>query len=171
MTPSQALQSLRRRIRRWGGTLLLLTPEAYARQVGTTVPGDVGKCYPRDHNPWDECPFADGHAVWWERRLFAVSRPHLSLPVLIHEMGHVFADLRPPADADEYAWFGWEYALAQALGIEEAWRVNNKRYGVGTGVDFGELSRPRQDALLAERLQEARTTKLVDARNRPCALR
>ncbi len=161
-SPQSPLQSLRRRIHRWGGALLLLDPDDYARKVAGIYDG----------NPWEGAPFAYGHAVWWKERVIAVSRPLLRLPVLIHEMGHVFADLHPPSFSDEYAWFGWEYALAQAVGIEEeTWRADNKDYVVGDLIDFGKLSRAQQDEILVERVKEARTHGLLDARNRPRALR
>lgn len=92
-----------------------------------------------------------------DQRRCVIFRARTPASGLIHELGHVLFD--PPIGkmGEEFGWFGWEWEVAKACGIEEQWRIQNEGYGVDENRDFGDLSRMEQDLLLDERYLEARS--------------
>lgn len=111
----------------WGGKLQFMNNDT------------VLKCVDRDtrrarSRPSQQCYYSDpglsddGLVVTthWRRKVIYISpelypAPKKVLGTLIHEMGHVFADPKPPDDADELEWLGWEVALARWANCYEAW--------------------------------------------------
>lgn len=88
-------------------------------------------------------------------------------------MGHVFADCYNPENSkcDEWRWFGWEVAVARQIGAMRTWSRQNSNYAVGGGADWGHLSASQRRAVIAHRLVVAREIGVLDADNRPWALR
>lgn len=75
----------------------------------------------------------------WRRKVIYLSPeiwpvPKDALGIIIHEMGHVFADQRHPDDrkCDEWAWLGWEIRLARwanCYSTWDAWKSNGFSLG------------------------------------------
>lgn len=89
----------------------------------------------------------------WRRRTIYLSpaccSPKAVLGYLIHEMGHVFADPKPPDDADELEWLGWEIALARWAGCYSAWDKWKDGFSLGGKKDL-----PRDIAALWQKYED-----------------
>ncbi len=82
---------------------------------------------------------------------------------IIHEMGHVFASRRSTNFSEEYDFFGWEFAVAQKVGLVGEWLESSGNYSVGC-TDFAEfevLTPDQQSDLLEERVQYAVSIGLI----------
>jgi len=146
MTPLERLADL---CTEWGGSLIQVSDEEY--EAGSTT-NDKG---------YYHCPFAEGLGVQWNTKVIMYTG-EVNPSAVIHEMGHVFASHSTPRHADEYSFFGWEYALSQYVGIPfEEWAENNKDYVVGNLTEFGCLKHQQQKHIIEERLQLARNTGLL----------
>lgn len=74
------------------------------------------------------CPFADvALDVLDLRVLIPVNEysvrerlPHL-LPIVIHEAGHLFTGMSNTYEIDESSFLYWEYTIAKACGVKDAW--------------------------------------------------
>lgn len=169
------IAKLRKLCQKWGGDLVELPEkdfesllDGYIRHGSSDRFVEVSDFHP--------CPFNASLGVRWGKKHVYYTRAargfwkgsvwtDLSEPVswtdVIHEMGHVFASAKRPDQADEYNFFGWEYALARQVGDPEKWRRANKDYSVGSGDDLGSLSVKKQKALILEQYRKAVELGLV----------
>jgi hypothetical protein len=95
---------------------------------------------------------------------------------LVHEMAHTFASKHPPDKADDWEFFGWEYAVARYVGDVETWRRSNVDYQIEEhspflSGSFGSMSRTKQDKYLTERLYHAKKIGIVSKSNIPLSIR
>jgi hypothetical protein len=122
------IHKLRAICQRWGGHLYLVTTEAYEKRF---------KDYDADDaSLFSEAPFAHWHDINWSTKSIYATIDQVHPGSLIHEMGHVFADLQDPARpkmCDEYAWLGWEACLARWVGCYQIWSQQNANYGIDSG--------------------------------------
>lgn len=93
---------------------------------------------------------------------------------IIHEAGHLLACRRTPAKSDEYAFLGWEMALAMELDLLGDWLHGQMDYGIinneNESTDLGLLSDDELSELIEERIDYARSKGLVVG-DRPVAIR
>jgi hypothetical protein len=82
---------------------------------------------------------------------------------VLHEVGHVFASLHNPAFAEEYDFFGWEFVVAQKVGLVEEWLKGTGNYSVGgtSFIEFEEMTIEEQSDLIEERVQRAVALGLI----------
>lgn len=140
------------------------------------------------HKPWSPCPFDVGIAVnWAEKRLvYTVSplrrqgRPP-SISTFIHELGHIFASKKPPSQAQEIEWLGWEKAWVKKLGL--TWKQwANHDYGIywdytfkGKDVQYDTLEdlagKPGERKFWAEMRELALENGCIDAKGNPLSVR
>lgn len=116
-----------------------------------------------DRPDFSDCPFdlfigvlhREKRVVWSQDRV-----PHWT--TLLHELGHVLACREAPDVCQEFAFLGWEFAVAQHLGLSiPAWLEGNAYYGVRSGVELESLDIDEIDELLEDRLTEARRLGLL----------
>lgn len=106
--------------RGWGGEIRSLSEEEF-NDCQMTV-GD-----------FSVAPFDPGFGVAWEDKIvcYCPEKAPSLICGLIHEMGHVFACLEPPPDAEEYIFLGWELEVANVIGLSrQAWYKGNADYSV-----------------------------------------
>lgn len=113
-----------------------------------------------------------------------IVREHEDPGAIIHEMGHLFADLSitDPFGSirrhDEWSWLGWEIALARQVGCFRAWSKQNATYGCGdlrhyqdrfgiAGQDWGALTRVEKELVIKDRIREARRLELINRQGHP----
>lgn len=155
----------------WGGQLVRVTSDQL-RELGGN---EQGKPY-KDRQYFD-APFVRHHTLgilFHDFRVLYTTGVHWA--AIIHELGHVFATTEHPGRADEWSFFGWEYAVAKHIkGSLDEWVVHNEDYGVegGTGgmEEFGDLSVEGRQKRLNERRNVAMKIGLIDAHGRPQAIR
>lgn len=95
---------------------------------------------------------------------------------VIHDLAHLHASKRESVRrSNEYGWMGWEFAVAREARARRAWDVAMKDYGLGSapaglehldGLDWSEVTRSEQRAVIADRIKAARKRGIVDARGR-----
>lgn len=154
MTPIEQAAAL---CAQWGGRLSLVSCSLFKAIT-----------YSLDSNPWFEAPFAWGHALRWGTGLILVDRSKTSISAVIHEMGHVFADDKDPEHADEFMWFGWEYLLAKRFGVARRWILDNKSYGIGDSLEFGDLDGPKERRkFLEDRIQDGSSHGIITTDRKP----
>jgi hypothetical protein len=131
----------------------------------------------RDGTGYESAPFTTFYelGVIWHKKLI-MSERGLMWPHLVHEMAHTFASKHPPDKADEWEFFGWEYAVARYVGDVEAWRRSNVDYQIDDGGphrygEFGALSRRNQNKICTERLYHAKKIGIVSKDNFPLSIR
>ena len=115
------------------------------------------------------------YGVHWEsKRVFVVADGARVQPV-IHEMAHVFASLTRPDWCNEYAFLGWEIALARQVDAYAAWSRGMCQVGYTVenegGTEWAALTRGERDAVIDDRLEHARRIGIVDENLRPRAIR
>jgi len=144
---------------KWGGELRRVSSDEYDRWMARRF-------------SYSEAPFSSNMiGVAWKKKWVITSGTILWTDV-IHEMGHVFASKKSPETSDEWAFFGWEYALVKHVrGPFDVWKENNKDYAVNDGGLFGHLRADQIATLLKERTGAARELGLLDKRGRPVAIR
>ena len=114
----------------------------------------------------EDLEWADGILVSPFSLHLGVELPHTVLyqqgapsTALIHEMGHLLFGVHE----DEYRWMGWEWSVAQLLGVERQWLEESGDYvvyEVETGMSTI-LSRVEDlPFLFEERLEEARESRI-----------
>lgn len=120
---------------------------------------------------------ADGddmqHGLNWREKIVYAVRGREKISSIIHEMGHVFVDRHPPDSSKcrEWKWFGWEMAIARRIGAWKTWSRHNASYGVGGGVQWGELSAKRRQAVVADRIGYAKKIAILSASGEPKSIR
>lgn len=166
----QQLCSLARICRRLGGRLEMLASRKFfaaLKNDDVTLPFTEGSRYE--------------YGVHWERKIIYVMRGTAHIGFIIHEAGHVFADPHPPDDkkCDEWAWLGWEIAVARRIGAWDAWSRQNSNYHLGAGIDGGigkdkdwsGLSAKARSAIIDDRLAHAKKIGVIGKRGAPRSVR
>ena len=113
-------------------------------------------------------PFSNDLGVDYEHKLvFAVTGALYENPGgVILEMGHVFASLVAPQDADEYDFLGWEFMLARKVGLVDEWLDSMDDYSIADSPniafpEFGYMELDDQDEVLCARVEHARELGLI----------
>jgi hypothetical protein len=134
----------------WGGSLIQVSKEEY------------NECSTTNDKGYYHCPFASGLGVEWNKKIIMYTG-EVNPSAVIHEMGHVFASHQTPRHSDEYAFFGWEYAVSKYVRIPfKEWAESNNDYAVGSRCEeFGSLKPKEQKEIIEERLQVARASGLL----------
>jgi hypothetical protein len=178
MVDPSILTKLQGYARKFGGQLLVLTEKEFDRKFLK---------YPV-HPVWHtmvfkrgfyEAPFVSLPArlgVQWARKIVAcVPSSGIHPCGVIHEMGHVFASAKSPDYADEYEFLGWEWAMAERIGMSRAeWQLGNKDYSLefkASWSQIGLLTPQGLGRLLADRTRAARKAGLLSAREVPLTAR
>jgi hypothetical protein len=122
---------------------------------------------------FSESPFTSAHGLHWRKRIVYTVRGREEIGSIIHEMGHAFADLKPPDDACEWSWFGWEIAVARKIGAGRVWSKQNATYQTDeTGSnEWGRLTASERRAVVIDRLAHAKKLNVVDLDGTPKSLR
>lgn len=166
MTKLDHLRSLSRICRRFGGRLAIVTQRYYDRIFG---------CRPYDPNGVCESPFTSAHGIHWQKKIIYAVRGREEVGSIIHEMGHVFADLHHPQSGQsrEWAWFGWEVAMARQIDAWRVWSRQNGNYNTSEsgGDEWGILSTSKRKALVAERLAHAQKIGVLTSNGTPRSIR
>jgi hypothetical protein len=99
MDDKQIIFKLKEIAQGWGGNIIKLTKNRFDDYWNIT-----------------SAPFSCYLGINYEaRKIYYVGTPH---PCdIIHEMGHIFASKKPPEEAYEWDFFGWEYLLARKVGL------------------------------------------------------
>jgi hypothetical protein len=146
MTPLDRLKAM---AREWGGEIQRVPPPP--DRLSLPRSSDISLC------PFDggmAVDYSRGRVIYWD------SQPRLGS--LIHEMGHVFAARKPPSEASEWRFFGWEYVVARRAGCAKEWIESNRDYVLGGGArEFGSLTTAQKRQKLASRIRFARRAGLV----------
>ena len=165
MIKADYLRSLARLCRRFGGRLALVSDAHYYRLF------DGAKR--RRKRVLCESPFTCGHGIHWQRKLIYAVRGHEEVGSIIHEMGHVFADLHHPesAKSKEWSWLGWEIAVARQIGAYRMWSRQNAKYNTGRGFLWGALSTQERRAVVVDRLACAQQIGVITHDGTPRSIR
>ncbi len=166
MTKPDHLRALARVCRGFGGQLARVSQRAFDLLFEDADPSDRA----------DVClsPFTFAHGIHWRKKIVYAVRGREEIGTIIHEMGHVFADPHHPEDlkANEYAWLGWEIALARRVGAYRTWSRHNSNYIVESpNRDWGELDTKERRAVVADRLAHAMKIGVVDPDGTPRSIR
>lgn len=114
---------------------------------------------------------------WPSRTIFYVGK--IDWRDLPHEMGHAFATLDTPDQADELSFLGWEYALVQFIGADtSSWLEANKDYHLGDepfekkatswkGSKLGDLPSRVRLALLKRLIQAGQKQGIIGETGQP----
>lgn len=167
------LLALGRICRRLGGQLKIISQSAFYALMDADDDDELS------------LPFTAGskfeYAIHWEKKIIYAVRGTSHIGFVIHEAGHVFADRRHPDDnkCDEWAWFGWEIAVARRVGAWHAWSRQCGNYHMGNGLangigkdkDWYDLSAAERRAIVIDRLAHAKKIGLVTERGAPRSVR
>lgn len=93
---------------------------------------------------------------------------------VIHEFGHIHASRRSVENSDEWAWLGWEFAVAREARAVRAWDAAMSGYTMGAikshpeidGYDWHALTRGEQLVVKRNRFEHARDLNLIDGAGR-----
>jgi hypothetical protein len=134
------------------------------------------------HSAWHDAPFSHWSLAIneQERAVYVLATDALHTEVagsIIHELGHLHASPRRESVsyADEYGWMAWEIAVAREARVRGVWDLAMKDYGLGStpaglahldGMEWGEITRGEQRAIIADRMKVARRRGIVDPRGR-----
>jgi hypothetical protein len=166
----QQLHALGRICRRLGGRLKVISSREFFALLDTDdieLPHTAGSRYE--------------YGIHWERKIVYAVRGTRHIGYIIHEAGHVFADPHQPDDkkCDEWAWLGWEIAVAHRIGAWGAWSRQNGNYHIGEGIDGGigkdkdwyDLSVKAKRAIIDDRLAHAKKIGIISKRCAPRSVR
>lgn len=167
----EQLLALARICRRLGGRLEIVS----SREFFALLDADDDICLPFTAGSRTE------YATHWEKKIVYAIRGTRHIGFVIHETGHVFADQHHPDDdkCDEWAWLGWEIAVARRIGAWAAWSRQNGNYHLGDGLDNGigkdkdwyGLSAKERDAIVHDRLTHAKKIGVLSKRGTPRSVR
>lgn len=143
---SQRFRHLKSYIEGWDGTIERVADVAYDFQA--------------PFNPllgcdWNNKKFYYASRIVWDTQ---------TICGLIHEMGHVFASNEPPHQCKhEYDFLGWEWLLAEAIGIPmSSWRKGNGDYVVNGDCEYlGTLNDTQLSKLITDRVDRAEELELT----------
>ena len=99
----------------WGGSLSIVSERQFLEN---------------SRRPEWTCPPEEGHAIHYPTKAIICTQREMNVGTIVHEMGHVFADLNPPDKADEWHWMGWEICLARQAGCYRQWSKSARHYRV-----------------------------------------
>lgn len=157
MTNAEHLKKLAALAKRWGGQLLQVSQGEYDRM--------------KNDPDFSEAPFTESDlGINHSKKIIAYVDPETPWYQVVHEMAHVFACEAEPHESEEFAFFGWEVALAKKFKGLAEWLDGNKDYGVNPYLDFGMMEADAKDALIKERLACSQQLGLVK-RGQPVAIR
>lgn len=135
----------------------------------------------RDHGDWHEAPFSHMSLAIDERDrvvylLDAYAEDNEAAGSVIHDLAHLHASKRESVRrSNEYGWMAWEIAVAREARVRGAWDLAMKDYGLGSapaglehldGMDWSEVTRSEQLAVIADRMKAACKRGIVDTRGR-----
>ncbi len=88
-----------------------------------------------DKTSFYDSPSAYGVGVLLNKKqVICDKKRDVSIATIIHEMGHMFATSSSPNNSKEFEFFGWEYLVAQEIGMSvEQWLEENSDYIVTEG--------------------------------------
>lgn len=135
----------------WGGQFIHVTSESFWRG---DRPYKLGL---------SKAPFDPYLAIEWDRMEMWFADPDPG--PIIHEMAHLFACQVPPEHADEFDFFGWEYALARKVRGVGEWMKSNREYGIAPDQEFGTMTKRQRKQVLDERLDYAQALGILDGLN------
>lgn len=170
-TNANPLAKLQRMAKRWGGEVVVETTRRFDPMHPYLI---------LDRVDVSTAPFDSYYAInWHERRVLIdpVVAGRVSIPSVIHEMGHVFASRRSPNNlrCDETSWLGWEYLIAKRVGcIMADWHGWHDGYGLGSlydGYDYGALSKREQQEAITYAIAAGKHHGNITADGRPRAVR
>lgn len=164
-TKHDHLRALARLCRKFGGALIRLSQVEFDRLFDDRARARAASRY--------EAPFTSAHGVNWIRKIIYTVRDREEVGSIIHEMGHVFADRKPPFNTNEWEWFGWEIAVARSIGAAREWSKHNANYNTGdeNGGDWGHLSTKERRGVVRDRLLYAKKIGVVSPDNAPRSAR
>ena len=170
------LQALARICQKLGGQLMLVPRQTLSDMFNRDWPEDKRIDLARMERRGGYSPAVGDdmdHGQNWRDKIIYAARGRESIGSIIHEMGHVFADLHPPDSSKccEWKWFGWEMAVARRISAWETWSKYNDCYGVGGPFSWGDLSAKERQALIDERIQHAKKIGVLSATGIPRSLR
>jgi hypothetical protein len=167
----QRLQALAQICRRFGGQLRLVSKNEFFTLLAAN--DDVKMPHTAGSLP--------EYATHWERKIVYALHGTKHVGYLIHEIGHVFADRHHPDSdkCDEWAWLGWEIAVACSIGAWAVWSQQNGNYGMGDGTsegvgknkDWRELSAKERAVIARDRLAHAKKLGTLSKRGVPRSVR
>lgn len=96
---------------------------------------------------------------------------------LIHELGHLHALGGNVENSDEWAWLGWEFAVAREIRCVRAWDEGMYDYVMGDvigggralmidGNSWGDLDAEERSYVKLNREGAARSSRLIDAKGK-----
>lgn len=123
-------------------------------------------------------PASNALAIHWQRKYLYVAQEHVRRSVnsetiggIIHELGHLIASRRPPEDAQEVDFLGWEWLLARKLGLRRTWGVWMQDYVMTNDGNIYKFMAPsRRYKVLCQAVQRGYEVGNI-ARGRPVGLR
>ena len=162
--PQKVLAKLTRLARQWGGNILSVTPEVFETY--------------KSREDFDEAPFTIGAlgVVYSEKLIvFVPGAQDVNWPALTHEMGHCFASMVKPEQADESSFIGWEFRLARLVGTQSEWLPLNSAYVLTEdGYNISHLLEKNPKRLRSElkkSVQHSKELGLLDSNLNPIAIR
>jgi hypothetical protein len=162
------LRALARFCRRHGGQLAIVSQCEFDDLFD--VPKDK-----RVDGELHESPFTSAHGLHWRRKIVYTVREREEVGSIIHEMGHVFADVHHPEDerCREWNWLGWEIALARQVDAMRTWSRQNANYETGESGwrPWRALTTKRRRIIVADRIAHAKKIGVVDANGVPRSIR
>ena len=166
----EQLTKLRRYARRWGGDLLFCNEKDYEKRF--LSPGNG-----RAKMGYYEAPFTSGSlGLQWTQKLIAlIPGEDTNIVGVIHEMGHVFANRRTPNISSEFPWLGWEWVMAERVGLtKEEWQKQNADYLVDEepwNHDIGYLSPTLLSSLIRNRIAHGKKIGIISPGGAPLSIR
>ena len=149
MKTKQIPERFKQEAERLGGRFVVVSKKSY--QFITEK--NISRGWDRKSKPniWYQCPFNDGIAINYDRKIvmYSPEMEPLHPGHLCHEMGHVFATKKKPNRADEYSFLAWEMLLAKRLRVFTQWVQDqeeyslDQRYGINNEMvdDIGDADR------------------------------
>jgi hypothetical protein len=132
----------------------------------------------KEQEGFSDAPFTCGDLgiLWADKRIVYTSRVEILGSEIIHEMGHVFADLHHPLSGEgpeEIDFLGWEILVARKVKIPlDSWFYNNRDYCVYMGeIDELKDVEPSNRKEFASHLVEISAKKGLVRREQPIAIR
>ena len=143
----------------WGGTIINVDESYFMSHM--------------DEETFSEAPFTNNSiGVFWKKKhIVTVGVPHPGH--LLHEMGHIFACKYEPnaVECDEFTFVGWEYKLAEEVGVVQEWLEFMQPFGVDPHYEFGMLPIDEQKVFLERRMARSHEYGLFDQHGRARPIR
>ena len=159
---AEAIQRLSDQARAWGGKITIVSEGDFwsvVKQPGWTFPPEVG------------------HALHYQTKEILVMRSDMNAGIIVHEMGHAFADLSLPHASNEWNWLGWEICLARNMDCYRNWSTSTREYivewtiGSKSWPAWKDLPSRQKQRVAEDRIQRALELGLITASREPIAIR